>query len=187
MDKSLRWPAKTSDVVGNVIVKKSAYTVARIGGDGTGSTFGRYRFVNNTFVLASTSTIAMRLQYELESVELHNNVFYRVGGALTTLFRRSDPSARCPLSSAPTTGYPTSWTNTDVAANLSQSVQGTDPGLADGLSRTIVRALPRLCSTAELQTLRIPRPTPSEAVFRGTSFRRSASCSSPEPPLLLAP
>src|SRR5204863_6896191 len=48
-----------SDVVGNVFVKTSTYQVARIGGDGTGQSFGRYRFVNNTFVLG-TGTLALR-------------------------------------------------------------------------------------------------------------------------------
>jgi hypothetical protein len=40
-----------SDVVGNVLIKTSEWRIARIGGDGTGNTAGRYRFVNNTMIL----------------------------------------------------------------------------------------------------------------------------------------
>ncbi|MFO0658229.1 MAG: hypothetical protein U0165_00120 [Polyangiaceae bacterium] len=47
---------RRSDVVGNVLVKHQEWRIARIGGDGTGNTSGRYRFVNNTMVLGPTST-----------------------------------------------------------------------------------------------------------------------------------
>src|SRR5574341_445963 len=49
-----------SDVVGNLIVKKPppygpnpSFFAVRVGGDGTGQTWGRYRFVNNTFVMGA--------------------------------------------------------------------------------------------------------------------------------------
>ncbi|MFC1643154.1 hypothetical protein ACFL5O_10810 [Myxococcota bacterium] len=51
-----------SDMVGNVLIKNSQWRIARIGGDGTGNTAGRYRFVNNTMVLTDASRIAIGLQ-----------------------------------------------------------------------------------------------------------------------------
>lgn len=76
-----------SDVVGNVIVKApgNEYTIARVGGDGTGDTHGRHRFVNNTIVLADETQYGFRLGGQLESFELHNNVIY--GNGPTQLWR----------------------------------------------------------------------------------------------------
>ncbi len=70
-----------SDVVGNVLVKHSEWRIARIGGDGTGNTAGRYRFVNNTMVLSASADVAIGLQQSVESVEMHNNVLVRAGAA----------------------------------------------------------------------------------------------------------
>ncbi|MCU0607132.1 MAG: hypothetical protein MUF78_06870 [Candidatus Edwardsbacteria bacterium] len=79
-----------SDVVGNVLRKRrtaagndSNFAVTRIGGDGTGMTHGRYRFVNNT-VLCGTGAV-FRCFDTLESVEMHNNVFYRTGGGVNIM------------------------------------------------------------------------------------------------------
>lgn len=70
-----------SEIVGNVIIKAegNTYGCLRAGGDGNLSTHGRYRMVNNTCVLSSASRAPFFLQYELESLELRNNVF--TGGA----------------------------------------------------------------------------------------------------------
>nr|MDD6335512.1 hypothetical protein [bacterium] len=79
-----------SDVVGNVVIEKIGAAV-RCGGDGTGSlwsmpettyghgmTFGRYRFVNNTFIRHGRGNFpCIRLEFGVESVECYNNVFYR--------------------------------------------------------------------------------------------------------------
>ena len=65
-----------SDVVGNMFVKTSEWRIARIGGDGSGNTAGRYRFVNNTMVLGDKSTTAIGLQESVESLEMYNNVIY---------------------------------------------------------------------------------------------------------------
>jgi hypothetical protein len=76
-----------SQVVGNVLFKVNDFHAVRIGGDGTGETGGRYRFVNNTFVMAGGSA-AIRLFDSVESVELFNNAFYRAGGSGgVTLFK----------------------------------------------------------------------------------------------------
>jgi hypothetical protein len=73
-----------SDVVGNVFqhVATQGTRMARVGGDGTGYTNGRYRFVNNTFILRQGQTSpAIEIFQGIESLEVHNNVFFRVGGA----------------------------------------------------------------------------------------------------------
>jgi hypothetical protein len=72
-----------SDVVGNVFqhVPTQGTRMARVGGDGTGYTKGRYRFVNNTFILRQGQTSpAIEVFQGIESLEVHNNVFFRVGG-----------------------------------------------------------------------------------------------------------
>ena len=74
-----------SDVVGNVFIKNSEWRVARIGGDGTGNTSGRYRFVNNTMILGDASETAISMQETVESVELHNNVILGTRACLQRL------------------------------------------------------------------------------------------------------
>ena len=79
-----------SDVVGNVLRKTglgASFYVTRIGGDGTGQTNGRYRFVNNTFVMNAGGSAAFRIFDGIESVEMHNNVFFTVGGGSLDLKR----------------------------------------------------------------------------------------------------
>lgn len=73
-----------SDVVGNVLVKRATaasndpnFSVTRVGGDGTGETDGRYRFVNNT-VLCGTGAV-FRIFDGIESIEMHNNVLAPIG------------------------------------------------------------------------------------------------------------
>lgn len=72
-----------SEVLGNVIVHSSPLnpfgSVIRVGGDGTGETNGRYRFVNNTIIVsASVATVTVfRKFHGLESIEAHNNVIWR--------------------------------------------------------------------------------------------------------------
>ena len=78
-----------SDVVGNVIIHNVGACV-RCGGDGTGTlsmdenkkgpghghTWGRYRFVNNTFLHRNTGEIAcIRVEFAVESLEFYNNCF----------------------------------------------------------------------------------------------------------------
>ena len=116
-----------SDVVGNVLFKRNTFYVVRVGGDGTGETNGRYRFVNNTFLCGSSA--AFRIFDGIESIEMHNNVFHREGGAVTVT-RTAEASwvageqiagsRNWVLSGA--SAVPTQWTGT---------VYGTDPGFWD--------------------------------------------------------
>ncbi|WP_437753836.1 hypothetical protein [Sorangium sp. So ce1389] len=79
-----------SDVVGNVFRKTHTQYAVRVGGDGTGDTNGRYRFVNNTFLLMQGSSAAIHLFDGIESIELHNNIFYRVGGGTVQVLRDTE-------------------------------------------------------------------------------------------------
>ncbi|MFO0555176.1 MAG: hypothetical protein U0271_42755 [Polyangiaceae bacterium] len=85
-----------SDVVGNVLVKHSEWRIARIGGDGTGNTAGRYRFVNNTMVLGASSDVAIGLQQTVESLEMDNNVIVRIGAAGGSVWNHAEPEGPDP-------------------------------------------------------------------------------------------
>jgi hypothetical protein len=76
-----------SDVVGNVLRKTGTSFVARIGGDATGWSKGRYRFLNNTIITAAGSSAVFRLFDQLESVEMHNNVIVANGGSGPNVMR----------------------------------------------------------------------------------------------------
>ncbi len=79
-----------SDVVGNVIVHTSAFgSVFRCGGDATGQSQGRYRFVNNTIIRrgASDTPTIFRLFDGIESIEMHNNVIWREGSDALRIIR----------------------------------------------------------------------------------------------------
>jgi hypothetical protein len=119
-----------SDVVGNVLVKTNTSHVLRFGGDGTGETHGRYRFVNNTVIVRPNGSAVFRLFDGLESVEMHNNVFVVAGSGAVNLLRTTE--AR--------------WTNgrqiagshnwvmigaSNVPVEWSDTLLGTDPGFAD--------------------------------------------------------
>jgi hypothetical protein len=118
-----------SDVVGNVIVTTSSWQVARFGGDATGSTAGRYRFVNNTFFLGPEASVALRMQEGVESVELHNNVFFKQSDGEVQLLRHTDP-----MGADPVVRGSNNWIQdgfTDVPAGLSASLRGGNPGFTD--------------------------------------------------------
>ena len=79
-----------SDVVGNVLKKTRDFHFVRIGGDGTGQSLGRYRFVNNTFITPFGNNV-FRLFDKLDSVEMHNNVLLGTGATPPRIIRM-DPS-----------------------------------------------------------------------------------------------
>lgn len=115
-----------SDVVGNVLIKTSEWRIARIGGDGTGNTAGRYRFVNNTMILSPTSSAAIGLQETVESLEMFNNVLYGPTGGTYLVYNQAEPSGPNPSFFGGNNwvvsgmqSIPSTWTNT---------VTGADPG-----------------------------------------------------------
>jgi hypothetical protein len=122
----------------------------RLGGDGTGESGGRYRFVNNTFVRMGHAIgdvqggAVFRLFDSLESVEMHNNVFHNTGaGVGLNLMRWAEADwttgvARIAgqnnwvetgsINVPGSPGVPGSWTGT---------VLGSDPGFADVLAHDL--------------------------------------------------
>ncbi len=112
-----------SDIVGNVFVKTRDFAVVRVGGDGTGETYGRYRFVNNTFICSSSAVF--RLFDGIESIRMSNNVFFRPGG-IVNILRKVDAkwtSAGELIAGshnwvqAGSLNVPAQWTGTIVGAN----------------------------------------------------------------------
>jgi hypothetical protein len=116
-----------SDVVGNVIRKtgpNAQFHAVRIGGDGTAMTHGRYRFVNNTFVLGDGVGSAIRVFDAAESLELDNNVFYRPNGAGIEIVRTTEASP------APAVSGIHNWitAGSPIPPGLTATIAGNDPG-----------------------------------------------------------
>ncbi len=122
-----------SDVVGNVLLKRGsneAFPVVRFGGDATGQTWGRYRFVANTVIVAPASTSAVfRLFDGLESVEMHDNVFAMRGGGAVNLLREVEAEW---ATGSRIVGGSNNWVATDstnVPPEWTGTITGADPGL----------------------------------------------------------
>jgi hypothetical protein len=116
-----------SDVVGNVLWKKNTAYVTRFGGDGTGQTNGRYRFVNNTVVTQSGGSAVFRLFDGLESVEMHNNVFFGLDGASVNLKREVEAAWS---TGQAVVGGTNNWVSsgaTNVPSQWTGTLQGADP------------------------------------------------------------
>ena len=86
-----------ADVVGNLVIHRDAphihTTMVRCGGDGTGHTYGRYRFVNNTFIMLNSHGSYRRIiraEFGVESFEMYNNVFYVVAQDAVKIFADND-------------------------------------------------------------------------------------------------
>ncbi len=120
-----------SDVVGNVLIHTSAGgNVGRLGGDGSGASRGRYRFVGNTVIIAAAlprDFVVFKLQDVIESIEVHNNVFEHAGKTVRVLsstlaggsaYARAGANNWLPAGSA----NPAGWTGT---------VSGSAPGFAN--------------------------------------------------------
>jgi hypothetical protein len=123
-----------SDVVGNVFRKTAAGYTTRFGGDGTGQTWGRYRVVNNTFLLIQGSSAVFRLYDGIESVEMHNNVFHMVGGGAVTVIK--DVAAWAAGSAvAGTNNLVPSGTTTP--ATWTKTIVNNNPGFTNLASRDV--------------------------------------------------
>ncbi|HYF64714.1 MAG TPA: hypothetical protein VD886_17950 [Herpetosiphonaceae bacterium] len=123
-------PREDSDVVGNVLIKRQDFpSVARIGGDGTGQSWGRYRFVNNTIVVRDAGATAIRLFDGLESVEFHNNVFTSAAGGGVNLIRTVEAEWR----NGRVIAGSNNWiqNGSTIPAELRGTVQGADPQFAN--------------------------------------------------------
>ncbi|WP_437777279.1 right-handed parallel beta-helix repeat-containing protein [Sorangium sp. So ce1097] len=175
-----------SDVVGNVFRKTRTQYVVRVGGDGTGETNGRYRFVNNTFLLAPGSKAAIHLHFGVESIELHNNVFHRAGGGSVEVLR---DQAKWATGRAIVKGVNNAVpTGTAVPAGFAGTLTVNDPGFTSLANRDV-----SLISTSPLRNagvstiqgiagreirspLALPQFHPPKAALAapGTALRRTA-------------
>ncbi len=118
-----------SDVVGNVLIQHGMWNVARMGGDGTGETQGRYRFAYNTIILDSSAQI-FRAQDGIDSLEVDDNVFYLPQGGSPNLL--DDSGAAWASGQRVAIGH-----NNFVDAHMSPdfltgTIAGADPGFENG-------------------------------------------------------
>ncbi|MDP1916825.1 MAG: hypothetical protein Q8L14_11285, partial [Myxococcales bacterium] len=119
-----------SEVVGNVLRKTGTTFVARIGGDATGWSKGRYRFVNNTIIVRPGGSAVFRLFDELESVEMHNNVL-TVDGTGTVNVMRADAMEMRWVGGTRRVSGTNNWVRTgatNTPAEWVGTVTGSDPG-----------------------------------------------------------
>jgi hypothetical protein len=123
-----------SDVVGNVFRKTGNHYTARFGGDGTGQTNGRYRFVGNTVILAPGSSAVFRLYDGIESVEMHDNVFYRAGGGGVQVVRDSDASWSTGKAVIAGSHNWVAAGSTEVPSTWTATLTGADPGFVNAAS-----------------------------------------------------
>ena len=116
-----------SEVIGNVFRKTNDAFSVRVGGDGTGETNGRYRFVHNTFLLEANNRAVFRLFDGIESIEMHNNAIYAKGGGPITVVRTSDAkwSTGRELISGANNWIPKG--STSVPSGWQGTLVGTDP------------------------------------------------------------
>ncbi|MBC8163943.1 MAG: hypothetical protein H7Z42_22265 [Roseiflexaceae bacterium] len=126
-------PRRDADVVGNVFVKRQGRnsngdSLLRIGGDGTGQTWGRYRFVNNTFVTGTRIPVIWAFT-GIESVEFHNNVFVNVGGGGLPILNAQEADWR---DGRVVTGSK-NWVQrgSDIPAEFTGTVLGDTPGFVN--------------------------------------------------------
>ena len=152
-----------SDVVGNVLRKTKGSFVVRVGGDGSGETNGRYRFVNNTMIAHGGTKTVFRIFDGIESVEMHNNVFVSAGGTPFALIR--DVEANW------VKGHPIiAGSNNWVPAGLKtpsqwiNTVTGTNPGFANAsvfdYMPVVGGALHNAGNNAPVSSVEAPFPNP---------------------------
>ena len=158
-----------SDVVGNLFVKKRARTAPtptspspRVGGDGTGQTWGRYRFVNNTVrgaarARSSASSTASRASRctttsSTASAAAGDGHAHRRGGVGE---RRAVSSGSNNWVTTGSTSVPAPWTGT---------LTGSQPGLHATPPEATTPPPPgapsstRATTTPEPRRLPLPRP-----------------------------
>lgn len=119
-----------SDVVGNVLIVTNGGAGARVGGDGTGYTNGRYRLVNNTFILNGTSD-GVRTYSRLQTIELHNNSFYNTVSAAST---RIIDAATATWANGRQVAGSNNWVQTGstlVPVEFTNTVFGASPGFVN--------------------------------------------------------
>ena len=148
-----------SDVVANVIKKLHPGYVVRVGGDGSGESNGRYRFASNTVVIGPDTRAVFRLFNGLESIEMHNNAFYREGGGGVRIMIEDDVhwAEGQPLVSGThnwlprgSTGIPRQWDHT---------LFGVDPGFVSERDLRLAAGSPLIAAGSDVL------PSPPRCAF----------------------
>jgi hypothetical protein len=155
-----------SDVVGNVLCKRRTaagndpdFAVTRLGGDATGWTLGRYRFVNNTIIAGSGAVF--RLFDILESVEMHNNIFYRNGGGVN-LYRAAEGEMEWATGEA-VFGGSNNWVvngSSRIPDEWEGTLTGADPGFVNASQDNFRLKADSPCRDAGTETLDSPEGFP---------------------------
>ena len=123
-----------SDVAGNVLISSGWYQ-ARLGGDGTGQSKGRYRFANNTFLCnypvdKAAEFSHFRIMFGIESIEMHNNLFYDLNNGRATPIYYEDRAEW--VAGRRVIGESSNWVEKgcDVKdmEDWTGTIAGTDPG-----------------------------------------------------------
>jgi hypothetical protein len=127
-----------SDVVGNVIEQPAIgiidTTAVRIGHDwvessGLPGSHGRYRFVANTFLMpAGTTAAVMKAEGALESLEVHDNVFYSPSTPLTILVDNAGDPAQWTTDRAVSGSNNWIVTGSSTPPEWTTTFSGTAPG-----------------------------------------------------------
>jgi len=117
-----------SDVVGNVLVKRNDFAVIRPGGDGTGQSNGRYRFVNNTIIPGSG--VVFRIFDGIQSIEMHGNVLFRAGGGAVNVTRTVEAEWTDGEQMVGTDNWVTTG-STNIPSGWTGTLTGSDPGFSD--------------------------------------------------------
>lgn len=143
-----------SDVVGNVLFKRktaanndSNFSVTRCGGDATGWTHGRYRFVNNTIIAGSGAVF--RLFDTLQSVEMHNNIFYRSAGGVN-MIRAAEGEMAWSTGKAVYSGS-NNWVvtgTTNIPKEWTGTITGATPGFVNFKEKNLRLESTSLCVNA---------------------------------------
>jgi hypothetical protein len=125
------------DAVGNVIYCTPGLACVRVGGDKPGaSSYGRFRFVNNTFILNGNGDV-VRTHEGVGTVEMHNNAVYNLCDASgTKLF--NDDDSRWP--GGRQVGGHNNWIQTGttlIPVEFTGTIEGVAPGFIDPARKNV--------------------------------------------------
>jgi hypothetical protein len=176
-----------SDVVGNVLRKtglKPGFHAIRIGGDATGQTAGRYRFVNNTILMGPGTGSVFRVFDRVDTLEAYNNVIFRVGGGAVEIIRTTEAATPLPLVGGSNNWLPSGskappeWTGTLTGADpafVASATKDLHPGAASPLVDKGAMMLAGLSARLFPNPLPAPmfEPPPGAAIAVGTAVARA--------------
>lgn len=177
---SIATAREDADVVGNVVIQ-ARNACARIGGDLEGyPTNGRYRFVNNTFILTAARGDVIRTFNTIETLEMYNNAVYAAGtgdfrilnddyGAWVHTPRSVIGSNNRVISSA--TMVPVEWTSTTNGSTspfVNATTKNYQPLSTGPLVNAGTSTLPTIAAYPFLRPLFPPLHHPPEAALIDT-------------------